>query len=228
MWFAFKAANDVVFGKAKAQQQQARSQQRSVAQQWLQSLDTLSAEIEQTPLPEHQEAVIALGDELASLAVHPKERKALGSQLSKVKAVLDEALLSQLQDSITRQVDTVVKSLGDTPDINESLTPALAPDLPVSWWKGQVADSENDLQHDLLMLEVLAQQPSPTELESQRSTVQLQLMQSKLNGSALPDTDALIARVIASAGQFDAAKGEDWQRRLQGILSYYAIPALEE
>ena len=228
LWFAFKAANDVVFGKAKAQQQQARSQQRSVAQQWQQSLDTLSAEIEQTPLPEHQQAVIALGDELASLAVHPKERKALGSQLSKVKAVLDEALLSQLQDSITRQVDAVVESLGDTTDINESLTPALAPDLPVSWWKGQVADNENDLQHDMLMLEVLAQQPSPTELESQRSTVQLQLMQSKLNGSALPDTDALIARVIASSGQFDAAKGEGWQRRLQGILSYYAMPALEE
>ena len=145
-----------------------------------------------------------------------------------MKAELDEALLSQLQDSITRQVDAVVESLGDIADINETLTSAVAPDLPVSWWKGQVADSENDLQHDLLMLEVLAQQPSPAELESQRSTVQLQLMQSKLNGSALPDTDALIARVIASAGQFDAAKGENWQRRLQGILSFYAMPALEE
>ncbi len=228
LWFAFKAANDVIFSKAKSQQQQARSLQRTELQNWQQSLEKLKAEVESAPVVEQQQVVDSLNDALLALSVHPKDRKSLSLQLNKVQLTLSDALASQQHDALIGQIEDVISTLFEPKKRAEADFGSVAPDLPQMWWKGVALDSIAAVQHDLLMLEVLAQLPSPGDAESARSTVHLQLMQRKLSGESLPDVDAIIAGVIASAGDFEALHGDEAKQRLHEILCYYALPEVGE
>ncbi|MFS1704460.1 DUF349 domain-containing protein, partial [Alteromonas sp. AMM-1] len=224
LWFAFKAANDDVFARAKSQQQQARHQQRSESQQWLQALDKLKAEIDDAAQASQQTALDSLADSLSKMSMNPKERKGLELQLRKVMSTLQDALTLQQHELWGEQIDIVIDEISKQQGTGAGSLSEQAPDLPNSWWKGSVLQNEEALQHDLLMLEVLAQLPSPAEYESARSTVQLQLMQSKLSGNALPEPNVLIAGLIASAGAFESSTGASWEHRLRDILSYYVLP----
>lgn len=228
LWFAFKAANDEIFSKAKSQQQQTRNIQRTALQNWQQSLEKLKAEVESSPGSEQQLTLNSLNEDLAALSTNPKERKSLSLQLHQVQLTLSEALATQQHEALIRQVESVVSALSEPNPIDTAEFNTLAPDLPQSWWKGERSDSETTVQHNLLMLEVLAQLPSPVDTESARSTVQLQLMQRKLSGESLPDIDGIIGVIIASVGHVEELQGDAAKQRLHDILCYYALPEVGE
>lgn len=199
LWFAFKAANDSLFSKVKSAQAEHKAAQSEAASVWRASLkeanqalqdDTQSAEVVQQQLDGCKAALNSIEDS--------KLQKILARELNDVQQQLEAQLAQQWNADVADAIEELVVQV-----LGGAAVAELAGQnnvLPASWFKGSALGTTEQWIKTLLTLEVLAQLDSPESDGSLRSTIQLQLMQAKLNGESLPSPHALIADLLASEG----------------------------
>ena len=223
LWFAFKAANDNLFNKAKSVQAQQKAAQSQAAGQWREQLQTVMQ-----ALDTQSESVTAIQQMLDECQLTLKEvndnklQKTLAKELASVQAGLDKQLEQQLNEAfISATEQLVAQVLSDVQSV--STLSSEYPMLPSTWFKGKGVEAPQDWLKALLTLEVLAQLDSPEADGSLRSTVQLQLMQAKLNGEPLSSSNQLIGELLASQAVLSELDTLPFKQRLFEVCVYFGL-----
>ena len=224
LWFAFKAANDNLFNRAKSVQAEQKAAQSQAASQWreqlqrvqqaLQSEQTSPGDIQQM-LDECQLALKEVNDS--------KLQKTLTKELVAAQATLDAAVEQQLNEAFASATEQMLEQVLTAKQPASALQTEY-PALPSLWFKGNGLAESQDWLKTLLTLEVLAQLDSPEADGSLRSTVQLQLMQAKLNGEALPSAYPLIGELLASQAVLAELDTLPFRQRLFAVCVHFGLP----
>ncbi|GGF55921.1 DUF349 domain-containing protein [Alteromonas lipolytica] len=198
LWFAFKQANDGIFSKVKSAQAQQKAEQSAAAQQWREQLNLVAQAVNEATQADSdiQQQLSECAAALQQVADN-RMQKSLQRELDALQAEFSEQVNARLQQQLMEELTDCLQQLFNGATMS-SWQASTATRLPAAWFKGNEITSVEDWQKNLVTLEVLAQLDSPEAEGSLRSTIQLQLMQSKLNGEQLPSASHLIAALLAS------------------------------
>ncbi|NVK57894.1 MAG: DUF349 domain-containing protein [Alteromonadaceae bacterium] len=220
LWMAFKTANDALFSKAKSVQAEQKAAQSQAADNWRKGVEGIQQDVASGHLDKARQQLNNSRQALSEFqdkGIH----KALKRELEACQSALNKATKQRAEEAI----DSAIVKLG-TLLVEQSVTmeemSRQFPELPAAWFKIQSAESSRDWLNTLITLEVLAQIESAEQHASTRSTIQLQLMQAKLSGEALPVADALIASLIAASCEDDAVDLVTYQQRIVAVLTHFS------
>lgn len=224
LWFAFKAANDNLFNKAKTVQAEQKAAQSQAASQWREQLQLVQQALEndQTAASDIQQMLDKCQLALKEMN-DSKLQKTLTKELAAVQATLDAAVDQQLNEAFTSATEQMLDQVLTAKQPASALQSEY-PALPSLWFKGNGLDEPQDWLKTLLTLEVLAQLDSPEADGSLRSTVQLQLMQAKLNGESLPSAYPLIGELLASQAVLTELDTLPFRQRLFDVCVHFGLP----
>tara|TARA_B100001245_G_C22754751_1_gene365382 strand:- start:314 stop:826 length:513 start_codon:yes stop_codon:yes gene_type:complete len=152
-----------------------------------------------------------------------KLQKTLTKELVAAQATLDAAVEQQLNEAFASATEQMLEQVLTAKQPASALQTEY-PALPSLWFKGNGLAESQDWLKTLLTLEVLAQLDSPEADGSLRSTVQLQLMQAKLNGEALPSAYPLIGELLASQAVLAELDTLPFRQRLFAVCVHFGLP----
>lgn len=222
LWFAFKTANDNLFSKAKSIQSEQKAALIEAAVQWRKELQEAQQLLQNNEATTDtiQQMLGACQVKLNNLS-DGKLQNVLSKELAVVQAQLDKRVESLLHEAVSNAIGHMLDQVLNQECPANTLSSEFAM-LPAVWFKGHDVSNPQEWLKILLTLEVLAQLDSPEVDGSLRSTVQLQLMQTKLNGDPLPSPDELIASLLASQNVFKALDTPPFQQRLYDVCVYFS------
>ncbi|MDC8830880.1 DUF349 domain-containing protein [Alteromonas gilva] len=222
LWMAFKAANDALFNKAKSVQAEQKAAQNQAAEGWRASLADIQNSMAAGQLDEASQQLARSRQAIADFTDNGLQN-VLQRELEAYQLRLNKAKKQQAAEQIERAIAALAEHMVSTPSA-ASLTAMSKQfsELPSLWFKAQQAEQTGDWLNTLITLEVLGQIESPEQDASKRSTIQLQLMQAKLSGEALPEPDHLIAKLVAGVCDTDAADLAMYQSRFTAVLTHFS------
>lgn len=217
LWLSFKKANDELFGKVKVAKAHYKSQVSVAVEESLKSVEEVNQLISNEQLQAAEEMLTSLTHEIVKID-DAKQRQSVEKALNQVRKRLSSKQQSHQKQLMLNAIQRVLNALfqgSSLAELDDSMTL-----LPRMWQQGKALQSQQAIDETLLSLEVLAQIESPADLATARSTIQLKLMQAKLNGESLPNPNKLIGDIIASDNAFFTRA--DVQQRLLLLLSTYS------
>ncbi|MCB4435822.1 DUF349 domain-containing protein [Alteromonas sp. McT4-15] len=218
LWAEFKAVNDAVFEKLKAQ----RQSQSSAFDKQVSELDAAIAVID-IHAHDFDERIHALSESAQSL---PKAlRSKLEKKIARLETNRDEAELNKQEQMLKQKVNALVSLVqSKVTDLSEDEA-SLKATLGKRWTSllehsTQVDDTANTL-HDrqwlTVALEVSTDMPSPEQDASIRSSVQLQMMTAKLEQGVSSTASDILADWLTVATITESDK--PFIQRLSAVLN---------
>ncbi len=194
LWRAFKQANDTLFNALKSEQSDAKEQQRSEAQQWIDSVDTLMSQVTETEPAEAQRQLDEISAETKSLR---KRVPRLNKKLKHAETVLRDARNDEQSRAKEAQYRALIQGLAAWKDATTLPSAQMSDDIWQAMNKQhqavmlKPASVKNDRAWFTTQLELLADHPSPEASSAQRQDIQLAMMMDKLESGesySLSDT----------------------------------------
>ena len=161
LWKAFRAHNDAVFEKRSAQYAEQKQQEQAQEQTQRQQLAEFDTQLIEAVT---QNELLAVRDALNAFAVVSGLKQEKSRLLAQVAAKLDDLFSSQRR----AKFNELVQAVENTQTIPSS-------------WQGK-NETNLDAQQLLLRLEILTNQESPAEQQSQRMAQQVAMLDAKLQG----------------------------------------------
>ncbi|WP_158968223.1 DUF349 domain-containing protein [Paraglaciecola sp. L3A3] len=207
LWPAFRKANDDVFAKRTAenqQQKQALKQQLELVKDKVSELETSINEAQdKATIQAALEGKSEITELLASLPV--SEQKVIEGKLQSITEIQDKKLAS-LKKAAKLQHFRDIFSILQTWQAGSDLTESIKV-LPKPWQTCFINLNRSVDRHQLLLqMEILAQIDSPKEDEKSRQQMQMQLMAQKLQTGEALELITLLKEWISAGVLDDASK----------------------
>ncbi|WP_026375451.1 DUF349 domain-containing protein [Aestuariibacter salexigens] len=199
LWREFRRVNDAIFANLGEQRQAHRNEvdeQVEQAKQLITQLRTLIDESGDNESLKHaQQQQKMLHSQLDTLPA--RQRQKLDSAVSECDKALAKKRLQAQQQQRQRELEALFSTLESW---REGAQPPVADDVPPAYRQWFKVDTQaTDLSRDQLtvMMEILADVPSPQSEQEKRKALQLQMMADKLENGEQQSQEALLMQWVS-------------------------------
>lgn len=196
LWRAFKQANDTLFDALKSQQADIKEKQKVEAQQWINMIDALLAELSETDASAAQGQLDKIKADAGALS---KAVPKLDKKLKFAETMLRDARNHKRKDARKAEYRALLSGLSAWTDADSPATDQ----IPDEVWRAMNKQHQSVMLKPLVVnadrgwfttqLELLADCPSPEAFLAQRQDIQLAMMMDKLeSGESYSLNDTLL------------------------------------